>query len=150
LNTVTVEVKQSYYLRMLIVNLLAIIPGIIIAKHGIPDKTAFIIVGLLFIFITPSIFYYQRRQWVTTIDDLGITRQDGRKFIWLDLVKINHIYVHSKSGSKYLNHIELNFKTGKALIFPLMLSNGVAIISMVEKLAAEQPKQLNDYQTNYF
>jgi hypothetical protein len=142
LNPLQIQIKQSYYIRMTIIVMLALIPGLIIASLGIPNQPLFILIGLTFGCLPPALIYFQRMRWVKSLDDVGVTRQDGKKFPWAEFLKVDHIHASTKSGTRYLSHIEIKFKTGKALIFPLVLNNLTEILKALETVSNKEAKQL--------
>jgi|SRR5579859_5552077 len=109
MNPFEARVKSSYYVRVAIISLLT-------AGIG----------GLLMLI--------QQRRWAKIFDDRGVTRRDGQQFRWSNLEKIRFIHIRTA-----LNHIELIFSDGKALIFPFMLENRSEVMSFIGHLPGGQP-----------
>jgi hypothetical protein len=102
-------VEQSYYVRVAII-------GLITAGLG----------ALLMLL--------SQRSWAKTFDGMGVTRRDERQFQWSDLKNIRYVHVRG-----VLNHVELIFYNGKAMIFPLMLKNGGEVMSFISRLPGAKP-----------
>ena len=118
MNPIEVQVKRSYYMRV-------------------------IFIGLFSAGIGALIMYLEYRRWAKTFDGTGVTRQDGKQFHWTDLKEKRLIHMRSRYGKKGpLNHVELVFSDGKALVFYLMLENGPQIMTFLEKYSGE--KQVED------
>ena len=115
MNPVEIEVKRSYYIRM-------------------------ILIGIFTLGIGARLLYMEHRRWGRIFDSVGVTRQDGKRFLWADLQE--KIFVHMRGGGYKkrgpLNHVELMFKNGKAFIFPLMLENARKIMAYHEKYQVEE------------
>ena len=115
MNPIEIKVKRSYYIRM-------------------------IFIGIFTLGIGALLLYMEYRRWGRIFDSVGVTRQDGKCFLWADLQE--KIVVHMR-GVGYgkrgpLNHVELVFKDGKVLIFPLMLENAKEIMAYHEKYQVEE------------
>ena len=110
------RVKQSYYVRVSII-------------------------GLFTLGLGALLMLLQQRHWAKIFDDIGVTRRDGRQFRWADLKNIKFVHVRRAAtvGQGPLNHIELIFNDGKALIFPLMLENRNEVMSLIGSLPGGQP-----------
>jgi hypothetical protein len=76
------------------------------------------------------------------VDEEGVTRGDGRRFLWKDLQKVqevNWIYQNGRQGS--LNHVDLLFTQGKARILYQFLENGWEAIQLARKKAQPKPEK---------
>jgi len=115
MNPVEIEVKRSYYNRM-------------------------IIIGIFTLGIGALLLYMEYRRWGRIFDSVGVTRQDGKRFLWADLHQ--KVFIHMRGGRSAkrgpLNHVELVFKEGKVLIFPLMLENAREVMAYHEKYQVEE------------
>lgn len=115
MNPIEIEVKRSYYTRM-------------------------IVIGIFTLGIGALLMYMEYRRWGRIFDSVGVTRQDGKRFLWSDLQE--KMFVHMRGGGYKkrgpLNHLELVFKDGKVLVFPLMLENVREIMASHEKYQVEE------------
>jgi len=102
-----VQVKRSYYLRVLVI-------------------------GLFTLGLGALAMLAEQQRWVRTFEREGVTRRDGQRFRWQDLQAKNAVYV--RQGP--LSHYELVFTGGKALVFPRMLENEQDVLSRLEALSA--------------
>lgn len=134
------RVKKSYYVRVAIVAVFAFLPALVILSR-LPDWTK--IFGLIFL-SPPFIMLFLQRRWAKVFDDLGVTRRDGRQFRWNDLKDIRYVRVR-RAGREYLNHIELIFDGGKALVFHLMLENANEVMGFIENLQSGRPGAKSDF-----
>ena len=84
--------------------------------------------------------YMEYRQWGQTFDSVGVTRKDGKRFLWADLQKKIFVHFRRYAGGKLgpLNHMELEFKDGKVKVFPLMLENASEIMAYLKQFKAEE------------
>jgi len=114
MNPIEIEVKRSYYTRI-------------------------IIIGIFTLGIGALLLYMEYRRWGRIFDSAGVTRQDGKRFLWADLEK--KVFIHMRGSSRKrgaFNHMELVFKEGKVLIFPLMLENAREVMAYHEKYQAKE------------
>lgn len=97
-----------------------------------------ILTALFTLGIGALLMYMEYRRWGRTFDGVGVTRNDAKQFPWADLQKKLFIH-HSSSGRKHapLDHVQLVFNDGKALVFPLMLENVDQVMTFLEELPAE-------------
>lgn len=84
--------------------------------------------------------YLEYRQWGQRFDSVGVTRTDGKRFLWADLQKKIFVHFRRYANGKLgpLNHMELEFKDGKVKVFPLMLENAPDIMAHLERFKAEE------------
>jgi hypothetical protein len=114
MNPIEIKVRRSYYIRLILIAMFTLGIGAIL-------------------------LFMEYRRWGRTFDGTGVTRQDGEQFFWTDLQK--KVFIHrALPGSSHgpLNHIELVFSDGKALVFPQMLENAEEIMTLVERLSAKK------------
>jgi hypothetical protein len=116
MNALEARVNQSYYVRVAII-------------------------GLFTLGLGALLMLFQHRRWAKIFDDAGVTRRDGQQFRWADLKTIKFVRVRRATtvGEGPLNHIELIFNDGKALIFPLMLENRSEVMSFIGALPGGRP-----------
>ena len=116
MNPLEARVKQSYYVRVAVI-------------------------GLLTLGLGALLMLLQQRRWAKIFDETGVTRRDGQQFRWADLKNIRFVHLRRATtvGQGPLNHIELIFDGGKALVFPLMLENRGEVMSFVSRLPGGQP-----------
>src|SRR5262249_36839069 len=120
-----IRVKRSYYLRVAVITLFTFGLGALV-------------------------MWFEYRRWVKIFDDVGVMRCDGKRFFWTDLKNVNYVRIHGKSGQSYFNNIELVFKRGKALVFPIVLENGPEVMSYIDGIQRKQPPALSEGQSSYF
>jgi len=115
MNPIEIEVKRSYYIRV-------------------------IFIGIFTLGIGALLMYVEHRQWGQTFDSVGVTRKDGKRFLWSDLHKKIFIHFRRYTNGKLgpLNHMELEFKDGKVKVFPIMLENAPEILAYLEKFKVEE------------
>lgn len=77
------------------------------------------------------------REWrmaVRLIDDKGVTRHDGKRFLWADLKKLQEVNFVSRYGQTgALNHLDIYFVSGHARILPLVLDRGYEAIRLIQQ-----------------
>jgi hypothetical protein len=123
------SVKKSYYTRVAIIAVFTFFPALFLLIK-FPGWTK--LFGVVFS-TPPFIMLLLQRRWAKIFDDAGVTRRDGRQFRWHDLKDIKYVHVR-RAGQEYLNHIELVFDGGKAMVFHLMLENADEVMSLIESL----------------
>ncbi len=109
MNSLEAHVEQSYYTRVALI-------------------------GVLTVGIGAVLMLLSQLGWAKTFDNSGVTRRDGRQFPWSGLKKIQYVHVRG-----VLNHVELIFKDGKAMVFPLMLENGGDAMRFISGLPGGKP-----------
>ncbi len=135
MSLIEARVKKSYYVRVAIIGVFAFLPSLVLLFQ-LPGWTK--ILGLIFL-SPPFIMLFLQRRWAKVFDDWGVTRRDGRQFRWSDLKEIKYVRVRSRSGQSYLNHIEVIFEGGKAMVFHLMLENAHEVMSLLERFQSKRP-----------
>lgn len=96
----------------------------------------YILAGVLTFGIAIPVMLVQRRLFVRTFDQQGVTRKDGQTFRWQDLRKVNHVYRRSRySYSQRLVNVELVFSNGRALVAPRGLANEKEVMAFLEQVA---------------
>lgn len=78
---------------------------------------------------------YEYRRGAAEMDATGVTRRDGRRFLWADLREVRRVHLRFQSGQQGpLNHLELHFPGGQTRIFPSILENAGEVLAFVEKV----------------
>jgi hypothetical protein len=115
MNPIEIKVKRSYYTRL------------------IP-------IGIFTLGIGALLMYLEHRRWGQTFDSVGVTRIDGKRFLWSDLQKKIFVHWRRYAGGKLgpLNHVELKFNNGNVKVFPLMLENASDVMAYIEKFQVEE------------
>ena len=114
MNPIEAQIKRSYYYRV-------------------------VFIGIFSVGIGALLMYLEYRRWAKIFDSMGVTRQDGKRFLWQDLKEKRFIHMRSRYGKEGpLNHVELVFSDGKALVFYLMLENSAQIMTFLEKYSGEK------------
>lgn len=82
------------------------------------------------------------REWriaAKVVDEEGVTRHDGRRFLWANLIKLLDVHRVSQYGQKgAFNHLDMVFSNGRARILLMALDNSVQAIDFVKKLHAKR------------
>ena len=114
MNSIEARVKSSYYVRVAII-------------------------GVLTVGLGALLMLLQQRRWAKVFDQAGVTRRDGKRFLWSNLQNIKFVHIRLQSGRLgRLNHIELIFHDGKATVFPLMLENRGEVMGFISRLPGGQ------------
>ena len=92
------------------------------------------VIGVLTVGLGALLMLLSQLSWAKTFDESGVTRRDGRQLRWSGLKKIQYVHVRGM-----LNHIELIFNDGKAMVFPLMLENGGQVMNFIGSLPGGKP-----------
>jgi hypothetical protein len=101
------QVKRSYYVRVALI-------------------------GILSVGLGALLMWLEYRRWVRVLDGTGATRRDGKQFLWANLREVKVVRMRLRSGQLGgLNHVELVFSDGKALVFPLMLENRREVMAFI-------------------
>ncbi len=88
-------------------------------------------VGALLLLLLPL------REWriaARIIDDEGVTRHDGKRFLWSELRRlqeVNFVNRYGQTGS--LNHLDIYFTNGRARILPMVLDRGYEAIRHIQQ-----------------
>jgi len=102
-------------------------------------------------FLAPVVFagpwvFFVLREWrlaAQVMDEAGVTRRDGRRFLWQDLQKVQDVHLRLTPGQQGpLNNVDLHFAGGKVRILYLVLENGMAAIQFARKKAAGRMQAL--------
>ena len=111
---IELQVKQSYYMRVLFI-------------------------GLFTLGLGALAMLLEHRRWAKIFDNEGVTRRDGQRFHWADLLEQKAVHMQLSSGGQgALNNYELVFKNGKALVFHRMLENEKEVMAFLETLSVKQ------------
>ncbi len=92
------------------------------------------IIGVLTVGIGAVLMLLSQLSWAKIFDDTGVTRRDGKQLRWSGLKKIQYVHVRG-----VLNHVELIFNDGKAMVFPLMLENAGDVMRYISGLPGGKP-----------
>lgn len=80
---------------------------------------------------------------VKTFNEGGLTRHDGRKFWWADLLRIEEQVRTSPGGRKAIWRTELQFRDGhSAWLIPTKISNFSEVYSYVNSLPCERVEKV--------
>ncbi len=93
------------------------------------------------VFVGPWLFLVSREYFlaVSGMDEAGVTRRDGRRFLWTELHAMREVHMHLHAGQPGpLNHLDLLFAGGKARILFRVLENGWEGMEYAKKKAAER------------
>jgi hypothetical protein len=139
MSSIQLRFKRSFYVRHGIVGgMTAFFCAVIAlsARHAGPLVQA----GVPVLFMGPWLFLVLREYFLAAreMDEKGVTRHDGRRFLWNDLDRVQevHLIMHGRQGS--LNHVDLRFAGGKVRILYLVLENGWKGIEFAKQREAER------------
>ena len=96
-------------------------------------------------FLGPCLYMVSREYFLAAreVDDKGVTRHDGRRFLWNDLHEVRDVHSVLQHGQRgALNHVDLIFSTGKVRILYLVLENGWDAILFSRRKGDDLLKQL--------
>lgn len=93
--------------------------------------------------ITLFLFYKGWQLMPKKFDRDGITRKDGKVFLWSDLENVEHQYYVSRlsPNSKGVWRVNVNFKDGLVWLVPMKIKNFSDIYPIVLALPCEHTEQ---------
>lgn len=126
MKTIQLRFQRSFFLRQGFVGGMQIFFCIVIMmlmRHG----------GLLVkfapvIFVGPWLAIVLREYLISArqVDDEGVTRNDGKRFLWSDLRRINEVkMIIAGQHTGPVNHVDIVFKNGSVRILLAVLQNGI-------------------------
>lgn len=79
------------------------------------------------------------RLFAKAFDQEGVIRRDKRKFLWIDLKKVDFVYKRSRyTTTTRLTQVHLIFPDGKAIISPRSLVNEKEVMEFIAFLAEKK------------
>lgn len=139
MKTIELQLERTYYNRLAI---MGTITGLLALGLGYMAFTVPVLPLLLFAILPLGLWggvtLLEYKRGAKTLDEEGVTRRDGKRFLWDDLQKIKLVYMPSKSGQGPLNHAELHFTQGQSRIFPMMVDRGWEAIMWAKRMEAER------------
>ena len=96
-------------------------------------------------FLGPCLYMVSREYFLAAreVNDAGVTRHDGRRFLWSDLHEVREVHSILQHGQRgALNHVDLIFPTGKVRILYVVLENGWEAILFSRRKGDERLKIL--------
>lgn len=99
------------------------------------------------VFTGPWLFFVLReyRLAARLVDEEGVTRHDGQRFLWRDLHHLQEVYMRLTPGQQGpLNQIDLIFAGGRARILYMVLENGWDAILFSRKKATASMNRLRN------
>ncbi len=124
MKAVHLRFPRSFYVRHgLIGGLLAFFCFVIVAtiRHG-----GLLIKGVPAVFLGPWLFLVWREYRIAArvVDDEGITRHDGRRFLWKNLRRVNEVRMFvAGAPTGPINNVDIVFGDGFARILVLIMEN---------------------------
>lgn len=143
MSSIQLRFKRSFYIRHGIVGGML---GFFCLVIALSTRHAGLLVqlGVPALFMTPWLLLVLREYFLAAreMDEQGVTRQGGRRFLWNDLTKVQevHLRLHGQTGP--LNHVDLCFAGGKVRILYLVLENGWRAIGFAKAQEADRIRQL--------
>lgn len=140
MKTLELKLQRSYYYRMAFMTALTGSLSLLLAYFGLKHRMwPMVLFGLLPFGSWALLAIHEYRRGAKTLDAEGVTRRDGKRFLWAELQDIKYVYWRLQSGQQgALNHAELHFRHGKSRLFPLVLENGWEAVEWVERLDAQR------------
>lgn len=139
MNPLTPQIDRSYYFRMGCLALICFGIGSVLVGQGLKyGNGLMVIVGLTPALVCALFMGWEYIRGPKVLDQTGVTRCDGKRFLWTELKQIK--YINTKATSQQLNHVELHFPTGQVRVFPLTLSNAGEVLRFIENLKSPPSK----------
>lgn len=136
---IELQLDRSYYNHLAI---MGTITGFLALGLGYMAITVPVLPLLLFAILPLGLWggvtLLEYKRGAKTLDEEGVTRRDGKRFLWDDLQKIKLVYMPLKSGQGPLNHAELHFSQGQTRIFPMIVDRGWEAILWAKRMEAER------------
>lgn len=100
-----------------------------------------VVLGLMLLVLFGLVVLLVRRGQVRSVNHFsedGVTRNDGRKFVWSDLVRIEDQIQVSPAGRKVIWRTEIQFNNGEsAWLIPSKVANYAEVRDYVNRLPCE-------------
>lgn len=146
------KLSRDYFVRQAI--LLALFGGfsLFFVRFGVKHHIGLMVwVGVGLFLLSAGLTAWPYFHGLRAMDTEGVTRRDGRRFLWKDLLEEREVHARMPWGAPGpLNHIELVFPDGWVQVFPLTLENAGLVMRYLEE--RKRPKvcvtcgELKDYQ----
>lgn len=108
-------------------------------RHSIAPLVAF---GMLPLACWAGYMFWEHSHGADLLDSEGVTRRDGRRFLWANLRDVQRVHVIHKWGQQgALNHLVVRFAEGQVRVFPVTLDNGREVIDFIERISAPEPAE---------
>jgi hypothetical protein len=124
------RLDRSYFVRVAIVGGMFLFFGLIIASFGLKHRMW---LAVLFAFVSNVIwivlFWREYRRGPSRLDSEGITRRDGARFAWKDLLAVVDVTYRT-----FTSYTSIQFPNGEVRLFPLTLANAGDVVRFVEKI----------------
>ena len=139
--TVTPELRRDYFLRQVFLAALFGSLGLFLAYQGLrrhmPLLAGF---GASSVAVWAAIAFWNYRQGPRSLDRDGVTRRDGRRFLWKDLTAKREGRGRLPGGQLGpLNHLDLVFPTGAVRVFPFTLENAGEVMETITRRTTPCP-----------
>jgi hypothetical protein len=77
--------------------------------------------------------WWSRRRWTARFDAEGVSRRDGRRFVWGDFEGVTEVRRKHQRGT--INHYEVRFRGGElAYVFPAVTANHAEVMPVLHSL----------------
>ena len=84
-------------------------------------------------------------------DRQGITRKDGKIFLWSDVKKVEHqFYIPRHSTNKGVWRVNVCFKDGLVWLVPMKIINFSEIYPIILALPCEHTEEIHRATTTYY
>lgn len=137
MSSLQLRFTRSFYVRHAFIGgLLAFFCTVMVLmmKHAGPLRWL-----LPVVFMGPWLFFMLReyRLAARLMDDEGVTRRDGRRFLWPDLQRVQEVHMRMTPGQQGpLNQVDLLFTGGRVRILYMVLENGMEGIQFARRKGA--------------
>lgn len=101
------------------------------------------------VLVGPWLFFVVREMRLAAreMDDKGVTRGDGRRFLWNDFTRLEEVHRILPDGRQgALNHVDLHFTAGRVRLLFEVLDQGREAVAFARRQAAalSGPRQWTD------
>ncbi|MBM3764366.1 MAG: hypothetical protein FJW32_03155 [Acidobacteria bacterium] len=127
---VEARLDRSYFVRVGVVGGMFLFFGLIIASFGIKHHSLLAVAFAVVInLICAGLFWREYRLGPSVLDHDGVTRRDGARFSWTELIAI--VDITHKTITSYTS---IQFAGGEVRLFPLTLANAGEVVRFVERI----------------
>jgi len=137
---VTTIVRPSYFVRLAVTGGIFAFIGTILALVS-RGRLALIAVGVVPFLIWAAVMIWTHLHGTRLIDSHGITRRDGKRFLWTDLIERRDVHTRMPwTAQGPLNNIDLLFSNGKLSVFPHTFENADEVLDAVARMTLPQAR----------
>jgi hypothetical protein len=117
-----------------VVAVFTVLPGVLLLLFG-KQFGMYRLAGAVPIGVWLWMYVFEYFRGARAMDDAGVTRRDGRWYVWADLKEMRFGRARLPSGERgALNHVDLVFPRGKVRLFPFTIENVGEVLRFIERL----------------